>query len=82
MSKRKASASQEDESPAAKTSSIEESIDYFKEHFCQNLTDQFAKQLQGGVSSEPQKVRLNAIDNKHSAQYFDNGFELVSQLRL
>lgn len=78
MSKRKASTSQEDESPPAKASNTDESVDYFKEHFCQDLDEHFAKRLKDGTSDAPQKIRFNNIDRNHSAQYFDKGFDLVS----
>jgi hypothetical protein len=78
MSKRTANINREDETKAAKISNVEESVDYFKEHFCQNLSDQFTKRLQNGASSESQKVRFDHIDGNHSAQYFGTDFELVS----
>ncbi|KAI6191331.1 U3 small nucleolar RNA-associated protein 25-like protein [Aphelenchoides bicaudatus] len=79
MSKRKASINGDDAEPSAKLQSISnsgDSVDYFKEHFCQNLDEKFANQLKNGPLNEAQKIRFKGIDKSHSAQYFDNGFEL------
>jgi hypothetical protein len=83
MGKRKANLTDNGDVPPIKLQqsslpNADDPIDYFKEHFCQNLSDGFLRQLKTGNSKMERKVKLESITEKHVAQFDDNGFELVS----
>lgn len=81
MSKRKQNSDDETDAPPPKiqpTTSTEQPVDYFKEHFCQSLPESFVKRLAIENSGLERKIKFKAIDKKHVAQLMDNGFELVN----
>jgi hypothetical protein len=75
MSKRKNDA--DGDAPSAKLPSTS-SVDYFSEHFCQNLPESFIKQLGTGNSAIERKIKLETIGTKHALNFIDYGFDLVS----
>ncbi|KAI6205758.1 U3 small nucleolar RNA-associated protein 25-like protein [Aphelenchoides besseyi] len=50
-------------------------LDFFYEHFCQNLDLNFVKKLNLELGGDTKKLKLNAIDN-HAAQFTGNGFDV------
>lgn len=87
--KHEVDSNQEDEGPPQKrrsspkpeeASRTVDTIDYFREHFCQNIPGRVLEQLKDGDSKPMMKVRLEAFNKHHAAQFFDNGSELVRAL--